>query len=58
LGLGSSHAVLWRDTQVIDLSTIGGSFSMATAISQNGKIAGWSTTSGDLSKHATLWTVK
>ncbi len=53
---GDVHAVMWRNGVVIDLGTLGGSFSVATDITPNGtRVAGYSLTSGGGDEHAFLW---
>ena len=40
----------------LDLGTLGGSFSYATAVSASGQVVGYSTTLGDVASHAFSWT--
>jgi probable HAF family extracellular repeat protein len=49
------HAFLWDHGRLQDLGTLGGSFSTANAINENGEIIGGGTTAGDLAFHAFLW---
>jgi probable HAF family extracellular repeat protein len=41
--------------RVIDLGTLGGTFSFATGISNNGLVDGFSNLMGDMNQHAFLW---
>src|SRR5215471_6246411 len=41
--------------KVIDLGTLGGTFSFATGISNNGLVDGFSNLQGDIEQHAFLW---
>jgi probable HAF family extracellular repeat protein len=49
------HAASWAGPSIIDLGTLGGTYSAAYAINSNGQIVGYSYTSGDTARHATLW---
>ena len=42
--------------EVIDLGTLGGSFSQARAVNASGQVVGTSTTDGDAETHAFSWT--
>lgn len=51
---GPGHAYLWEDGTKIDLGTLGGAWSLATAINDKGQVAGTSqTATGET--HAFLW---
>ena len=53
---GVTHAFVWTASSgMLDLGTLGGTYSCANAVSSNGYIAGYSWLS-DGSIHATLWT--
>jgi probable HAF family extracellular repeat protein len=41
---------------MIDLGTLGGSFSVATAVNNRGEVVGYSAVPGDASYHAFVWT--
>jgi uncharacterized membrane protein len=50
------HAFVWdRATGITDLGTLGGNFSNAWAVNQNGQAVGGATNQGDLQSHAVLW---
>jgi probable HAF family extracellular repeat protein len=49
---GGLHA----QTRPVDLGTLGGAFSRATAVNDNGQIIGNSSTAGDATQHAFSWT--
>ena len=49
------HAVLYQGGTIFDLGTLGGNFSYAAGIADDGRVVGWSTTAGDAVQHATLW---
>src|SRR5215467_1771693 len=40
----------------VDLGTLGGSYSVATAVNANGQVIGFSYLAGDMAQHAFLWT--
>jgi probable HAF family extracellular repeat protein len=50
-----SHAFLWEKGTLTDLSTLGGTFSAATAINDAGEVSGGATIGGDLVVHAFFW---
>lgn len=50
----TTHAALYSDFQLIDLGTLGGSFSEGVAISGSGQVVGNSTLPNGMT-HATLW---
>jgi probable HAF family extracellular repeat protein len=52
------HAFVWENGNLTDLGTLpGGSLSAATAINNDGQIAGWSDGGTSTSFHAVLWTL-
>jgi probable HAF family extracellular repeat protein len=51
----AQHAFLWENGVMTDLGTLGGSNSVATSISSDGHVAGWSWTAGDATVHAFIW---
>src|ERR1700722_657010 len=53
---GQDHAILYSGGQVIDLGTLGGSYSSATGINNNGVVVGESNTSAlSVSSHAFMY---
>jgi probable HAF family extracellular repeat protein len=53
-----AHAILWRNSQAIDLGVWpGGHYSVATGINNLGQIVGTGTVAGDNLDHALVWTV-
>lgn len=51
---GDEHAFLWRGGRMVDLGTLGGATSHATALNNRGQVVGYSeTASGE--QHAFLW---
>jgi probable HAF family extracellular repeat protein len=52
------HAFYWSQaTGMIDIGTLGGSYSFATAINESGTVVGASATAGDASVQAFRWTL-
>lgn len=49
------HAALWQGGSIIDLGTLGGHWSYATSIADDGRIVGMSFLANDISRRATLW---
>jgi probable HAF family extracellular repeat protein len=54
-GLFGVHAILWRDGQLLDLGTLGGTLSRARGINPSGVIVGSATIRGDFFFHAFRW---
>jgi probable HAF family extracellular repeat protein len=52
------HAVLWENGTVTDLASLGGTYSVANGINNQGKVFGISYLSDDLIGHAFLWQKK
>jgi probable HAF family extracellular repeat protein len=40
---------------MVDLGTLGGSYSTPVAVNASGRVVGYSTTAGDAASHAVLW---
>ena len=57
VGYSDNRATLWNGGVPTELGTLGGSYSVATAISRAGQVVGYSTLPGDNANHthATLW---
>ncbi len=53
-GVRPHHAVLWENSEIIPLPTLGGPFGFAEAIKQHGQVVGASRTAS-LQLHAFLW---
>jgi probable HAF family extracellular repeat protein len=51
---GDEHAFLWRGGRMVDLGTLGGATSHATALNDRGQVVGYSETA-DGETHAFLW---
>jgi probable HAF family extracellular repeat protein len=51
---GDRHAFLWRDGEMTDLGTLGGSFSRAESINDRGQVVGLAETATGES-HAFVW---
>ena len=52
----ASHAFSWTQAGgMVDLGTIGGTYSDADAVNARGDVVGSSYTTGDAEFHATLW---
>lgn len=51
---GTSPPVAAQEYELIDLGTLGGSYSEASAITENGLVVGWATTAPGV-KHAAAW---
>jgi len=49
------HALMWQNGTAIDLGSLGGSFGIANAINNQGKVVGNSNLPGDATSHAFLW---
>jgi probable HAF family extracellular repeat protein len=54
-GIPTLHPFLWRNDQLQDLGTLGGTFGEGTVANSRGQIAGDSTLAGDLQDHPFLW---
>lgn len=53
---GETHAFIWKNGEVIDLGTLGGNFSIAYDLNENGQVVGESKTENGETR-ATLWIV-
>lgn len=49
------HAALWQAGSIVDLGTLGGHWSYAAGVADDGRIVGMSFLSDDLRRRATLW---
>jgi probable HAF family extracellular repeat protein len=49
------HAFVWSDGEMQDLGTLGGDMSQASAVNNNGLVAGYSYLRDDRAYHAFLW---
>jgi uncharacterized membrane protein len=49
----AARAFFWRDGTMIDLGTLGGHTSHASAVNEHGTIVGWATSRTAM--HAALW---
>jgi len=54
-GCRDGHALLWQNGTATDLGNLGGTFSGAEAINNQGKVVGFSHLPGDTTSHAFLW---
>jgi probable HAF family extracellular repeat protein len=53
----AQHAYLWTKKEgILDLGTLGGTYSYATAVNDSSEVAGVSRVSGDVAIHPFLWT--
>lgn len=52
---GRSHGYVYREGTLLDLGTLGGSDSAATAINDHGQVVGYAKIAGDANYHAFLW---
>src|SRR5262249_12204264 len=53
---GFNHAFLWDNGTMIDLGTLGGTYSYAQGINDLGQVVGYAAVPGDVSSHAFLVT--
>jgi probable HAF family extracellular repeat protein len=55
-GDAEQHAFSWTQSGgMVDLGTLGGSYSTPVAVNASGRVVGYSTTAGDAASHAVLW---
>jgi probable HAF family extracellular repeat protein len=54
-GTPGCHGILWERGILKDLGTLGGDFSIANWINEEGEIVGVASTTGEATVHATLW---
>jgi probable HAF family extracellular repeat protein len=55
VGPSTTHAVVFEDGQVRDIGTLGGNASLANAVANGGRVAGWARLPGDVVRHAFLY---
>src|SRR5581483_922120 len=54
---GHWHAFSWAQLGgIVDLGTLGGTYSCAVAVTRRGQVVGWSTKGLDVRRHAFSWT--
>jgi probable HAF family extracellular repeat protein len=55
VGTSGARAVLWRNGTIVDLGTLGGSYSAAVDVNERGDVVGYSWVAGGAGDHAFLW---
>ena len=55
VGQSGGHAALWRDGRIVDLGTLGGSYSAAVDVNERGDVVGYGQVVGGGGDHAFLW---
>jgi len=55
VGQSGSHAVLWRNGSIVDLGTLGGSYSAAVDINERGAVVDYSQMAEGAGDHAFIW---
>jgi probable HAF family extracellular repeat protein len=55
VGQSGAHAVLWRNGSIVDLGTLGGSYSAAVDVNERGDVVGYSQLAGGAGDHAFIW---
>ena len=55
VGQSGAHAVLWRNGRIVDLGTLGGSYSAAVDVNERGDVAGYSQVADGAGNHAFIW---
>src|SRR4029453_18429257 len=55
VGQSGAHAVLWRHGRIVDLGTLGGSYSAAVDVNERGDVVGYSEVAEDAGYHPFLW---